>query len=414
MLQNPNVVPAHAEHGFMSEFFSSIKTSVVATIALTVVVSGVYPAVVWAIGQALFGHNANGSLIGKDGQPALKASDAVASTLIGQGFSAPQYFHPRPSAAGGGYDATSSGGSNLGPTSAKLIYGTTKLSAYTIFASDKSKAPVTPVSGRVQGVVAEVTKTSITVMVGTAKTAYALDPSVADPNTAVNFHGRTIHTTTLSSGSIVELKLNDKTPPAVTAINVVDQEVDGVPATVDSSANKITLSDSAGTVINVDPKNTLFVVNGKAGAALTDVTPDLAVHAVAALVEDNDGVADRIIHYCQDNKIEYKSSVADSAFMDADGLDDVKLITAFKAASAPSITPATPIPADAVTASGSGLDPHISVANALLQAQRVADARKMTVDKVKALIKQSTDAPSLGLLGDAGVNVVKLNLSLDR
>jgi len=70
-------------------------------------------------------------------------------------------------------------------------------------------------------------------------------------------------------------------------------------------------------------------------------------------------------------------------------------------------------PADAVTASGSGLDPHISVKNAELQAARVAKARNLSLEKVKELIAASTTRPDLGIFGDAGVNVLKLNLSLD-
>ena len=208
----------------------------------------------------------------------------------------------------------------------------------------------------------------------------------------------------------------------MTAINVVDQEVDGAVSAVDTTANKITLGDASGTVLNVDPKNTVFVVNGKADAKLTDVTTDLTVHAVVSLQMDYDGIADRVIHYCQDNKIDYTSTVPDSAFMDADGLDDEKLVTAFAAATTPTITldPKKPeserrhIPADAVTASGSGLDPHISPANAKLQAQRVADARNMKIEKVNELIAQYTDTPSLGFLGDAGVNVLRLNVALDK
>lgn len=71
------------------------------------------------------------------------------------------------------------------------------------------------------------------------------------------------------------------------------------------------------------------------------------------------------------------------------------------------------VPADAVTASGSGLDPHISPANAALQAQRVATARNLPVEKVRELIDGNTDKPDLGIFGDAGVNVLKLNLALD-
>jgi K+-transporting ATPase ATPase C chain len=72
-----------------------------------------------------------------------------------------------------------------------------------------------------------------------------------------------------------------------------------------------------------------------------------------------------------------------------------------------------PVPADAVTGSASGLDPHISLENADLQAPRVAKERGMKVEDVRALISQYTDTPDLGFLGDAGVNVLRLNLALD-
>jgi K+-transporting ATPase ATPase C chain len=71
------------------------------------------------------------------------------------------------------------------------------------------------------------------------------------------------------------------------------------------------------------------------------------------------------------------------------------------------------VPADAVTASGSGLDPHISVRNAQLQTARVAKARNLGEDKVRTLIQQSTDRADLGVLGEPGVNVLQLNLALD-
>jgi K+-transporting ATPase ATPase C chain len=71
-------------------------------------------------------------------------------------------------------------------------------------------------------------------------------------------------------------------------------------------------------------------------------------------------------------------------------------------------------PADAVTASGSGLDPHISLRNAELQTARVAKARNVSVDKVRELIRANTDAADLGILGESGVNVLMLNLALDQ
>src|ERR1700675_5210484 len=100
----------------METFLKELWTSIVATVVLCVVVSGVYPVVIWGIGQVLFPHQANGSLVESNGQ-------VVGSELLAQGFSGAKYFHPRPSDAGTGYDPTNSGGSNLGPTSQKLMDG---------------------------------------------------------------------------------------------------------------------------------------------------------------------------------------------------------------------------------------------------------------------------------------------------
>ena len=99
----------------IQELLQEIKVSVLATLALLVILCGLYPLVVWGIAQVAFPGQANGSLVEVKGQ-------IVGSGLLAQNFSGPQYFHPRPSAAGDtGYDGTSSGGSNLGPLSQKLI-----------------------------------------------------------------------------------------------------------------------------------------------------------------------------------------------------------------------------------------------------------------------------------------------------
>ena len=92
----------------------TLVTAVLMTIVTTVLLGLVYPLVVTGLAQVLFRDNANGQLIRRNGQ-------MVGSAIIGQGFSSPGYFHPRASAAGQGYDATSSGGTNLGPTNKKLI-----------------------------------------------------------------------------------------------------------------------------------------------------------------------------------------------------------------------------------------------------------------------------------------------------
>src|SRR6202521_5975531 len=205
---------------------------------MTLLLGVVYPLAMTGIAQVIFPKQANGSLIKVGGK-------VIGSEIIGQTFSKPEYFHPRPSSAGNGYDAGASSGSNLGPTSAKLINGTTK-------------------------------------------------------------------------------------------------------------------KDDKGTE-----------------------------------VVDFDGISDRIVHYCLDNGIPYESTVPLDKFKDAKGdLDDVKLIKAFNDDKAPlAFTPKTPIPADALTGSASGLDPHISPDTARIQVLRVAKARGISEEQANQLVAQFTEGP---------------------
>lgn len=200
-----------------------IRPALFLVLAFVIVTGFVFPAVIWAIGQAAFPNQANGSLI-KDAKGSV-----VGSELIGQNFAKPEYFHPRPSAAGSGYDANNSGGTNLGPTSDKLING-----------------------------------------------------------------------------------------------------------------------------IPDDPK--------------TKDTDETYL-----------GIKQLAEQYRKENNL----------------------------------APDAILPSDAVTRSGSGLDPHISPENAMLQANRVAQARGMEVDAVKKLIEDNTEGRFAGIYGDPRVNVLKLNLSLD-
>jgi K+-transporting ATPase ATPase C chain len=191
----------------MNTIVKETITSILATLLFAVVLCGIYPVTIWGVGQLLFPHQANGSLI--------ESSDRkiVGSEWLGQNFTSAKYFHSRPSSAGTGYDAANSSGSNLGPTSKKLI----------------------------------------------------------------------------------------------------------------------------------------------------------------------EAVKQRVADYRKENDLA------------ADAL----------------------VPGDAVTASGSGLDPHISPKNALLQAPRVARERGISTDLVQAEIEKATAGRQFGILGEAGVNVLKLNLALD-
>ncbi len=101
----------------MKNLLREIRISLVATLFLAILLCGLYPALVWVIAQAIFPNEANGSIIVKNGR-------IVGSSLLAQGFTGAKYFHPRPSAAGTGYDAANSGGSNLGPLSKKLMEDT--------------------------------------------------------------------------------------------------------------------------------------------------------------------------------------------------------------------------------------------------------------------------------------------------
>jgi K+-transporting ATPase ATPase C chain len=122
----------------MKNILTELGRSLVETIFFAILLCGLYPLVVFGVSQLLFPHQANGSLL------VDKSGVVRASALLAQNFTGAQYFHPRPSAAGAnGFDATSSSGSNLGPTSSNLVANITQNIA--TYRSDNGLATNAPV-----------------------------------------------------------------------------------------------------------------------------------------------------------------------------------------------------------------------------------------------------------------------------
>ena len=304
-------------------FFNHLWASIAGTVVLTAICCGIYPLVIMGIAKAAFPNQANGSLLTKDGKLTSDDTQVIGSALIGQNFSLAGYFHPRPSAAGNGYDPTSSGGSNLGPLSDKLINGVTSTpTPPTTAPADASAATTAP---------------AVTT-VAAATTAVATTGPTTAPGETLSYDGIRLRTIHYAVDNGLSFKLYNEKP-------------DGTRTEVPLK----TYEDAQGNLNDI---------------ALVDAFPHPPADAV-----------DRVV------------LVADN-FTNADG------------------TPAA-IPADAVTASGSGLDPHISPANAKMQAARVAGERKVSIDVIKSLIEKNTDQPGFGFIGDPGVNVLRLNLALD-
>jgi potassium-transporting ATPase KdpC subunit len=154
---------------------NQLRPAVVLTLLFCVITGLVYPGVVTALTQLLFPHRANGSLIQSTG------GRVIGSELIGQPFARPEYFHPRPSAAGSGYDGTASGGSNKGPTDVKLadtLIAQAVDSAVKLDGGVKGKIPSDLVTASGSGLDPHISPASALLQVSRVARARGLDSAV--------------------------------------------------------------------------------------------------------------------------------------------------------------------------------------------------------------------------------------------
>ncbi len=166
----------------MRAFWISVRM----TIVLTVLLGLVYPLGMVVIAHVLFPHEAAGDLITRDGT-------VVGSQLIGQNFGASKYFHPRPSAAGNGYDASNSGGSNLGPTNKTLIDTVQKRLKDTIEAEGgvpASKVPIDMVTSSGSGLDPDISPASADIQIDRVARARGLSPDAVRQLVEQNTEGR--------------------------------------------------------------------------------------------------------------------------------------------------------------------------------------------------------------------------------
>ena len=151
-----------------------LRPAIVLTLLFCVITGLVYPGVVTALAQLVFPHQANGSLISA-------SAHVEGSELIGQPFARPEYFHPRPSAAGSGYDGTASGGTNKGPTDAKLadtLIAQAVDSAVKLDGATKGRIPSDLATSSGSGLDPHISPASALLQVGRVARARSVDAAV--------------------------------------------------------------------------------------------------------------------------------------------------------------------------------------------------------------------------------------------
>ncbi len=148
---------------------SQIRPTLVLLAFMTILTGVAYPLAITGLGQALFPIQANGSLVVRDGV-------AVGSEHVGQTFSRPEYFHGRPSAAGGGYDAANSGGTNLGPTNRTLVEAVAERARAIAATTDSDRIPIDLVTASGSGLDPDISPESAYLQVSRVAKARGLSP----------------------------------------------------------------------------------------------------------------------------------------------------------------------------------------------------------------------------------------------
>ncbi len=326
----------------------------------------VYPAVIWAIGQTVFSFQANGSMVGADGKPVGVDGKAVGSLLIAQPFTKDWYFQPRPSAIGTPYDATSSSSSALAASNYALRFRVA--SAIGPLATYKSG----PKAG--QSATADIEAWFQKDQFG-GKPGIVAQWADAHNGTAQAWVGTTF----------------DPKNPTPQQQYVLDW--------------KAKHADVVKQFIKDNPDN-------------TDPSPsDLAMVFFESFSKDNPG---KFLSAVTKTDEKTKKSTTTMEIV-KDGSDIQSNFFDMWLSENPKVE-LQDVPGDLVTTSGSGLDPHITLDNALFQLDRVAgawaDRTKLDKDKlhkeIEQLVRDQSSAPFGGSIGEPIVNVLEVNLELNN
>jgi K+-transporting ATPase ATPase C chain len=199
-----NIAPSSAAWATLArQLAAQVRPAVLGLVLLTLITGAAYPAILLGVARAVFPAQAGGSLL-------VRGGVVVGSGLIGQGFSRPEYFHPRPSAAGTGYDATQSSGTNLGPANPQLIQQVGQAAAayrkLNGLAPD-APAPIDAVTSSGSGLDPDISPQNADLQVARIARARGVSEAIVRQLVAANTHGPDIGFIGASRVSVLQLNL---------------------------------------------------------------------------------------------------------------------------------------------------------------------------------------------------------------